>query len=324
MESNNVILVNQKLEVIGILKQAAKLFAKNPSFIIFTVLTSLPFFFFLVYYETFLQGFLVKTSQILLQRRYDNFRYNWPIPFESERKLDKGFSYQLIQLCSLYLLPLHLFELSTVLVIVDLASKIYREEEIWMTFKDMVQRPIHGTTLRGSFVTFVYITILSTCYLLGLIWLVTLYFVVLRNPLCDVIFGLLCGIAFMFLLRIYLEWSAMWNMSLVISILEGVYGVEAMALSNYFSRGNERRGLILMLVFFVLGVSLRLSCLLFGCLGSERWIVAQIGLFCLGNALKWVACVVYFHDCKNRIMEKKVDEEVGKKVEAVDENKQSS
>lgn len=65
----------------------------------------------------------------------------------------------------------------------------------------------------------------------------------------------------------------MWNMSLVVSILESVYGVEAVALSAHFSGGNERHGLILMLVFYVL----RLPCLFYGCLGSERWVIAQIG-----------------------------------------------
>lgn len=50
-------------------------------------------------------------------------------------------------------------------------------------------------------------------------------------------------------------------MSIVISILEGIYGAEALALSAYFIRGNHRHGLILMLVFFLWGVSLRLPCL---------------------------------------------------------------
>lgn len=55
------------------------------------------------------------------------------------------------------------------LVIVDLAAKLWREEESSMTLKDMVQRSIHERTLRGKFVTFVYTTFLSTCSLLGLI-----------------------------------------------------------------------------------------------------------------------------------------------------------
>lgn len=58
---------------------------------------------------------------------------------------------------------------------------------------------------------------------------------------------------------------------------------------------------------------------LIGCYKQGYGIVAQISLFCLGNALKWWVCVVYFLDCKKRILEKKVDSEVGIQVKAVDE-----
>ena len=316
MERQSLIVVDQKLEATDMVKEAVKVFAKNLNFIIFTFLTSLPFLFFLVYYETFFQDFLVKTSEILKPT---------PKYFESDptidviiRKLDKNFLYQIIQLGSLYLVPLHLLELSTVLVIVDLASKIYKEDTSSLTLKDMIQKPIYGTRLKGSLITFIFMIFLSTCTLLGLIWLVSIYCVVLRNLSFDVFSGIVCGTLFVLLLRKYLEWSALWNMSLVISILEGLYGVEALALSAFFSKGNERRGFVLMLVFFVWGLSLRLPCLYFGCSEKELWIVPQISLFCFGNVLKWVACVVYFHDCKKRILEKKVDVEVGRKVEAID------
>ncbi|PON59314.1 Transmembrane protein [Parasponia andersonii] len=268
-------------------------------------------------YETFLQEFLVETSQIL-QHNPKYFKHYWPTLLDITRKLDKNFVYRIIQLGSLYLVPLHLLELSTVLVIVDLASKIYNEDTSSLTLKGMIEKPFYGTRLKGSLITFVYVIFLSTCTLLGLIWLVTTYFVVLRNPSYDILSGLVCGTAFVLLLRKYLEWHALWNMSLVISILEGLYGVEALALSAYFSKGNERRGFVLMLVFFVWGQSLRLPCLYFGCFQTELWIVPQMSLFCFGNVLKWVACVVYFHECKNRTLEKKSNEDVGIKVEAVD------
>jgi Na+-driven multidrug efflux pump len=127
------------------------------------------------------------------------------------------------------------------------------------------------------------------------------------------------GVAFVALLTKYLEWSAMWNMSIVISVLEGISGYEAFALSAYFSKGSERRGLILMIVFFVWGLGLRLPCLYFGCYEGWLGISVQIRLFCLRNVLKSVVCMVYFYDCKKRILEKKVDEEVGRDVKDVDE-----
>ncbi|BFG16459.1 hypothetical protein CerSpe_027330 [Prunus speciosa] len=107
-------------------------------------------------------------------------------------------------------------------------------------------------------------------------------------------------------------------------MLDGVHGTGALALAIYYSRGSEWRWLRLMLVFFAWGEGLRLPCLYFGCYEGEYGIVAQISLFCLGNVLKWVVCMVYFYDCRNRAFKKKecvesVDDEVGTQVEAVEE-----
>ncbi|KAL5552918.1 hypothetical protein UlMin_040319 [Ulmus minor] len=309
MENKSVVL-DQKLEVIDILKQALKIFTKNINFIIFTVVASLPLFFFSVYYEILLLNFLLETTEILKEPP-GYFNFSWPIPFGIAKKLNKNFLHQLLQLGTLYLVPLNLLELSSVLVIVDLASEIYKENRS-ITLKDMIHKPIEKARLKGAFISSILFVFLSTCTLLGLIWLVTTYFFVLRNPLYNVFFVLVCGTAFVVLLTAYLTWSSLWNMSLVISILEGIYGAEAFALSAYFSRGNDQRGLVLMLVFFVWEVVLRLPCFCFGCTRTETVILVQIGLSCLGNALKWVASMVYFFDCKNRVLEKKVDEELGR------------
>ena len=34
--------------------------------------------------------------------------------------------------------------------------------------------------------------------------------------------------------------------------------------------------------------------------------MAQVSLFCVGNVIKWIARMVNFYDCKERISEKKV------------------
>ncbi|KAG5017242.1 hypothetical protein JHK82_022868 [Glycine max] len=120
-----------------------------------------------------------------------------------------------------------------------------------------------------------------------------------------------CSVAFAKVLRMYLEWSAMWNMSLVISVLEGIYGVDAFSSSTYFSRGCHRRGLFLMMIFFAWGHLLRLPCYHVGGYEQGNAIFVQVGLFCMVNPLKWVACMIYFHDCKERKLKKKTDEESG-------------
>lgn len=320
MESN-LIIKNEKLEAFDILRKAFTISASNINFLIFTILTSLPLFFFLVYYEPFLQRFLLEISEIqepspshyfnYYGSRVRPFQFQWSIPTVITRKLNNEFPGGLIQLALVYLIPFHLLELSTVLVIVDLASKIYirregLEEEPPLTLNEMIHGPFDITTLLGTVVTFVYVIIMSTCTLLGLVWLAATYYVVVMF-FHDVLVVLWCLVAFVALLTMYLGWSAGRNMSVVISILERRHGTKAMALASCYSIGNGWRGFRLMLVFFAWEVCLRLPGIYFGC--KKSWsvgILTQIGLFCLGNVVKWVAFTIYFYDCKNRDLERKL------------------
>ncbi|KAK3223289.1 hypothetical protein Dsin_010314 [Dipteronia sinensis] len=310
-ESKHTMMKKQKLEVFDILKEALTIPYKHINFFIFTIIISLPLFCFMVYYETFLLSTLVETTHILTIPIY-RYNYNWLIPDDHMTKqFNKDFGYKLIQLGLLYLVPRYLLELFSVLVTVDLASKIYNTEERSMTLKEMIHKPVLKAGFRGTCITYLYVLFFSTCTVLGLIWLVIHYCVVFKNFSFYVLFAVLYGASFIALLTKYLEWSAMWNMSVVISMLEEIYGAEALALSAYFNRGSEERGQSLMLVFFVWGLGLRLPCLILGCHESGNGIIVQVLFSGLGNVIKWVACMIYFYDCKKRILEKKVDEEVG-------------
>ncbi|KAK9288791.1 hypothetical protein L1049_017256 [Liquidambar formosana] len=315
MGISSIMLIKQKLEFFDILKAALVIPCKNANFIVFTFFSSLPFFCFMVLYETFLQTTLVETSKVLtvLPGLYN---YIWVISTFITRRLTWDFSLQLIRLGLLYLVPLHLLELFNVIVTVDLGSRIYTGENP-ITLREMIHKSVDKAWLKGSFITSVYVLFLSTCTLLGLIWMLTSYTIFSGTFIYDLFFMVVYGAAFAILLTKYLEWSAVWNMSIVVSILEKRYGVEAFAVSEYLVRGNEQRGLFLMLVFFAWGIVLRLPCLYGECNEIGSKIVPQITLFCLGNVMKWVVCVVYFYDCKKRILEK-IDEE-GEEFRAVDE-----
>jgi hypothetical protein len=315
---DNPVTQNQEVGVFDIIKQALSIFSKNFNFIIFIFLISLPLFFFMVYYEIFLQRTLVDASNILRNPYGYYDYYDWSI---SSYMFEKStFLHQLVQLGLLYIVPRHLLELCTVIVTVDLASKIRAEERV-ITLKEMIDRPIYGAKVRDTFVTSLCVLYLSTCALFGLTWFVTYYaavYAVWRQSIFAVFFLVFYGPLFVALLTKYFEWSAVWNMSIIISVLEGTCGIEALLHSAYFSRGSERRGLLLMLVFFVWEQGLRLASLYFGCYEEWRGIVVQVGLWWLGNVLKWVVCIPYFYDCKKRTLEKKVDVELGRAIKAVD------
>lgn len=312
---SNVILKNQKLGVSDILRKALIIAAGNINFFVFIVVTSLPLFCFLVYYQPFQQKVQVEISEILKEPAsvyfFEDFIFSWSyheFPIKITPEWNKGFPGELIQLALLYLVPLHLLELGTALMIADLASKIYKEER-QMSLKEMVQnQPFDKTRLKAAFITSVYVLVLSTCTeLLGFIWSAASYYFVFRYFMHDVLLSFWCLVACVALLTIYLAWNAIWNMSIVISILEGIHGTKAFGLATYLSFGNEWPGFLLMLIFFAWGVSLRLPCLYFGC--KERgnaMYVAEISFLCFGNVFKWVVFMIYFYDCKNQVLEKRL------------------
>lgn len=89
--------------------------------------------------------------------------------------------------------------------------------------------------------------------------------------------------------------------------MDGEYGAQALGKSAYYVKGSELRGFLLMLVFFLWGFVLRFSSLFFGWYEKERGVIVQVGLFCVGNVMKWVVCTVYFFDCEAQVLEKKFD-----------------
>lgn len=306
----------QKLEVSDILREAVMLYFRNPNFIIFTFLTSLPLFCIMIYFEIQLHETLVETSNIFYPPHIGHGHYR-----NNGSMLDlmdnDAYLLKLIQLGLIYLVPLHVLELGSAIVTLDLASKLRSEEKENndMTLKEMFHKPFDPSNLRGSFVTSIYALFLTTTHQLGLMWIVINYHVFFKGLSCYLFFAVICSFLFAKVLRVYLEWSAMWNMSVVMSILEGVCGIDALALSVSFSRGCHRRGMFLMLIFFAWGHLLRLSCYHVG--GYEQQgigVFIQVGLVCVAIPLKWVVFMIYFHDCKERNLEKKTDEELGKDV----------
>ncbi|KAG2702122.1 hypothetical protein I3843_06G069100 [Carya illinoinensis] len=195
LQEGYLAMPNQKLDVLDILKAAPTIFSKNFNFIIFILFISLPLFFFMVYYEIFLQRTL---SNILDQSYIHDLQYHpWSgVTSEVTTELRTTFSHQLVQLGFLYLVPFHLLELCTMIVTVDLASKIYAEDRPILTLKGMLYKQIYGARIRGTFITSSYVILLSTCNLLGLLWFATSYQVFWRTSDLQVPFLLFYGPVF--------------------------------------------------------------------------------------------------------------------------------
>ncbi|KAI5419669.1 hypothetical protein KIW84_043727 [Lathyrus oleraceus] len=213
MENENILKQKQKLEVFDILKEALMISVRNLNFIIFTFLTSLPLFCITVYFEIQLQE-LVETFFINIPEEVHYGYFNSMLD-----RMNKDYNYsKLIQLGLIYIFPLQILEFGTAIVTIDLASKLNSQEKK-MTLKEMFEKPLDSTKLRGSFLTFIYVVFLITTHQLGLLWIVINYHICLKD-FNFVVFPVICSLLFAKVLMMYLEWSSMWSMSIVISILE--------------------------------------------------------------------------------------------------------
>ncbi|GLT50287.1 hypothetical protein SLA2020_237820 [Shorea laevis] len=331
--------LKEKLEFLDILKHALNILYKNTRFIVFSLLTSLPLLCFLPLFEIILQKVLLETLEFLPEssaRNYHKsvvyvFPHNSSYLYEPEHHtVDRHFPISLIVHCVLYLVPYHLLELLSVILTVDTTLMIYTEEKR-VSLRD-IYKSLKKTRVKGPFITSVCVLFFSTCFLIGFAAIVTLFCVLLKwnldflkwNRDCDPIWwitSIFQGVGLMASLIKYLDWRACWNMALVISVVEETYGAEALRLSAYYSRGSGQRGIFLSLVFFVWELFFRVSCLLGRCherQGVCMWSLVSSSLICVGNVIKWVVFVVYFFDCKKRVLEKKIDEEVGGETKFVE------
>ena len=112
-----------------------------------------------------------------------------------------------------------------------------------------------------------------------------------------------------------MEWGAIWNIGIVISVQEEKQGDVALMVSSYLSRCNRACGFFLMLGFFSWMFALLFSCLYEGWNngGSNLVVTAvHISLVCLSNVLKWVSILVYFYDCKKQSAYEHTDVEEAK------------
>ncbi|GMP82825.1 hypothetical protein CsSME_00036967 [Camellia sinensis var. sinensis] len=274
----------------------------------------------MVFNEVIFQRTLVEASKMLF--RY--FYYNWPVPTYIQGWLLRYFGFKLIQLGFLYIFPLHLLELFTMIVTVDLTSKLYRGETP-STPREMGQRPIKEARFKAPFITSIHVLYLSTSTILGLTLLVTLYYFISRNIFYGYFFVVAFAAVFAAVLGNYLEVCALCNMRMVISVLERINWAEAIALSDYFRRDSKRHGLFFYACFLCLGiwVTVTMPCfwLLQECgtgghagelaLDGEMW----------GNVIKQAAIMIYFYDSKEQTLEVGGEEVVD--AEAMDSNLKS-
>ncbi|XP_010460159.1 PREDICTED: uncharacterized protein LOC104741082 [Camelina sativa] len=323
----------EKRSVIELLEQTAKLLFGNINLALFLFLCSLPLFCFLIFFELSLQTTVSLASRYLykLVTSEENLSENDLIPW-------------LIQTSLLYFFPYTFLDLFTTTAIVAASSTIYTSKEEPLGLLYLVRRSVKICQNRvgGCLITSLYVLLLSTSVVFGFLSGSTVYLMIvsltiehqiflkesvvlamgLLAVLFDVVVILIHGTVFIVLATKFCKWSAGWNISMVVSVLEededgkGIYGSNALSLSAWYVRGQEKRDLWMMLLFFACAFLTRMPCIYFKCSESLNgngvlYTGLYVGLICIGNVVKWVSCVVCYHDCNTRVLRKKGDVEIG-------------
>ncbi|XP_021756920.1 uncharacterized protein LOC110722007 [Chenopodium quinoa] len=244
---------NQLEKLFTLLKQTLKISMKNTLVTSYTILSSLPFLFLMIYFEILFEKSLTKT-----------FNFKTPLTYSQKfRKIsEEWIDYPFPAL--IYLFLLHVLDFLAAILTIVLSLKTYEDGPMYETIslKELILRQSIMTSrerMNGSFVTF-YVP------------------------------------AFLGMLPKYLALNAVWNTSVVVSVLEEVHGIDALTRSFYLCKGNEKLGGKLMLVFLVWGFSLRISCMFFD--DGKIGVIGRTSLLWLAILIKWMACVMYYHHCK--------------------------
>ncbi|PKI66940.1 uncharacterized protein LOC116211428 [Punica granatum] len=311
---NESIMKKDKLGFGGILGQSLKITATNPKFLIFTLLTSFPLFLSLLLFEFLLQETFYDSARTLLSDEsrdtfcaggFCDISSGGPVSW-MKTFIPKHF-HQFATLGFTYLILVHPLDLLNTILILRHSSALYAGETL-QSFRGFFLNPLKDLGFVGPLITSVYALLLSALVSLGLISLgINSY----------QFFSLLSGVPFLALLMKYVEWRSIWNVGIVISVLEEKHGDIAIGVAAYLSKGSRRLGFLLMLVFFLWRLCLRSLCLylVWGKRGTGTGVgatVAQVLGVCLGNLIKWVVLMVYYCYCKKRFLEKKIDVEHGK------------
>ena len=118
----------------------------------------------------------------------------------------------------------------------------------------------------------------------------------------------------------WFEYWTLWNVGVVISVLDDKIGFKAFRVSADLSKGNRLRGASLMLVYIVFRMIVLLVAYNPRNMLSRGFAykVLETCSFCLGTIITWVVYVVYYYDCKNRYRAKMIQQ--GRRLELVAAN----
>ncbi|KAM7252091.1 hypothetical protein ACFE04_023974 [Oxalis oulophora] len=281
--------------ILGILKSAAEIPMKNPSFIIFAIFSSLPLFSATLGPELFVQKETVTFIDIfnLVQNLYHFF---------ATQMLFRMLAVKIIETDLLYILFFDLLNLVVTITVVSSASEIYANGGKSTSLKNMLPK---STRSRGILRAVLYKSLWSSVFCIAVsCWVAAGPTIIQKDSLAKVMFFIVLAIAS----AKWLDYTIKWNIGIVVSILEDVNRRLIISRSEDLIKGNKLRGSLLMLVYFVWwSSSIVLTQNVKGSfVANLGWAFVQSSLICVGKIMLWLVCVVIYEILVHKSLEREV------------------
>ena len=291
------------LSTIGILKSAIEIPLKSPTFLIFTILASLPLIF-----ATLLQKlplFHLNIDSLFFDNtpNYGSFPNNYNLVHDTTLVLD-------LVTTSLKVLLFDSLNFLIAIATVHSTSKIYTDHHRdhgtkSMSLRDLLKSFIctelrSKVALLNGISTFLFIRLLSSTTLdMATYWFGYGPLVHSRTMALHVVHGITVAMV----MTMWSAYNAMWDVGFIFTILEEKRAFEEFSESSNLLRGNWMRGTMLMVLDHAWSIFLGFP-ILFPSWDFRKGFayeeVVHVVLVCFGRVMKWVVCMIYYYDCKNR------------------------
>lgn len=310
------------LGTFAIIVSAVKIPFRNPNFIIFTLITSIPLFFItLIPRLPYIQNQLINLfTHALIQLNILTVTYQ---TINTKHLINVSRAVEPItQFLKVYLVDLVNF--FTALTTIYASSTIHTsngDHKASMGLRDLLKNSVTKTRWRNAVLTFIAISIVCNTFLPDVLSWINAQS--LLSSWCgnSLVLKALHFIVLAVAFAKWVEYTAWWNLSVVVSILEleEQRGFRAFSTSSQLMKGNKQRGYVLMLLLYSvpsidrptrmcpkycseLGYAISCCDLTGPSFRNEdiayEYFIAS--LLCLRKVMTWMVYTVYYFDCKNR------------------------
>lgn len=311
------------LGTFAIIVSAVKIPFRNPNFITFTLITSIPLFFIkLIPRLPYIQNQLINLFiDALIQLNILTVTYK---TINTKHLINVSWAVEPItQFLKVYLVDLVNF--LTALTTIYASSTIHTsngDHKASMGLRDLLKNSVTQTRWRDPVFKFIAMSILCNIFLPDVLYWINAQS--LLSSWCGNSF-ILKALHFIVLAVAFakcVEYTAWWNLTLVVSILEleEQRGFQAFSTSSQLMNGNKLRGCVLMLLLYPVRISFNrptrmcpkycselgyaISCCdLTGRSFRNEDIAYEYfiaSLLCLRTVMTWMVYTIYYFDCKNR------------------------